>query len=163
MKCGNVQEILEEYLEGALEPADEMCVDIHLIQCEHCRAEIHGLHRLLGAIAGEIRHSRHGGHELQFLNRFHAVRASELQAAPREFPPRRLVFARAIAVAVTAALIISSGLFGGSDKFASAKPAALERAGDVTMAEWKPYLRHTGNLIDLSAMGLVDTAPRAAD
>lgn len=163
MKCGNVQEFLEEYLEGTLEPADEMCVDIHLIQCEHCRAEIHGLHRLLGAISGEIHRSQHQGHELQFLQRFESVRANEPQLSPNASPERRLTFARAIAVAVTAALIISSGLFGGSEKFGAAKPADGERASNVTVAEWEPYLRHTGDLIDLSAMGLVDTAPHAAD
>ena len=51
MKCSNVQSFIVEYAEGALGPADEMCIDIHLIQCEECRAELAGLRELLGSVA----------------------------------------------------------------------------------------------------------------
>ncbi len=37
MKCRNVSEKLIAYREHALCVADELCIDIHLIQCEQCR------------------------------------------------------------------------------------------------------------------------------
>ena len=98
MKCGSVQENIEEYLDGALEPADEMCVDIHLIQCESCRAEIHGLRRLLQAISSEIQQCRYDGDEAPLLDRFHALCNDEVRPGQLQHPTRRLIFARAIAV-----------------------------------------------------------------
>jgi anti-sigma factor RsiW len=41
-----VMESLEEFLAGTLEPAERQAVDRHLIECVHCREEVHGMQGL---------------------------------------------------------------------------------------------------------------------
>lgn len=54
MKCEHVQAIAVEYTEGALGVADELCVDIHLVQCESCRAELGGIAQWEASVVGEL-------------------------------------------------------------------------------------------------------------
>jgi anti-sigma factor RsiW len=51
-----VMESLEEYLAGSLEPADERAIEAHLIACDSCREEVHGMRevsQLLGSLRSE--------------------------------------------------------------------------------------------------------------
>jgi hypothetical protein len=43
MKCDNVQRRLAAYAENGLRVADELAIDIHLIQCDACRNELEAL------------------------------------------------------------------------------------------------------------------------
>jgi predicted anti-sigma-YlaC factor YlaD len=163
VKCGNVQASIEEYLDGTLGPVDEMCIDIHLIQCEECRAEIHGLRQLLQAISGEVHCCPHDADDSRFLERFHTLREAEIRRKPVRLAMPRFSVARAVAIGITAALLISTGVLGQGSRLFFGKPVMAAHTSEITVAEWAPYLRDTGDLIDLSAMGLVDSTQHTAD
>jgi len=51
-----VMDSLEEYLAGALEPADERAIEAHLISCESCREEVRSMEevsKLFGSLRSE--------------------------------------------------------------------------------------------------------------
>jgi predicted anti-sigma-YlaC factor YlaD len=50
MPCVELVELVTDYLEGALGPADRRRFEAHLGQCEGCRAYFDQLRRTIGAI-----------------------------------------------------------------------------------------------------------------
>lgn len=159
MKCGNVQALIVEYAEGALGPADEMCIDIHLIQCEECRDELAGLQNLLGTMAREIRACDAADDPVGFLDRFHALAPDSPTPSPVPslvpFPSPVLRFALA---AVVVASALSSGLIGhrGPASFRVFGATVAEACTDeLSNAQLSPYLRNGLNLADLNKMGFV--------
>lgn len=54
MKCEHVQSVIVEYAERALCVADELCVDIHLIQCESCRRDLAEIAQWEASISGVV-------------------------------------------------------------------------------------------------------------
>ncbi|MFP6583083.1 MAG: hypothetical protein VCD00_11090 [Candidatus Hydrogenedentota bacterium] len=49
MNCRQVHEKIEKYYEGVLPVADELGVDIHLVQCPVCNDELGGVTNMVGA------------------------------------------------------------------------------------------------------------------
>jgi len=154
-----VQSLIVEYAEGALGPADEMCIDIHLIQCEECRAEMTGLRDLLGTVAREVHACDAADDPAGFLDRFHALEAGSLPSPPLQPPLRlRLPVLRLAAAAIVFALAVSSGLMGhrGPSWFpVFGAPVAEARTDELSRAELSPYLRSGLNLADLDRMGFL--------
>ena len=48
MNCRQVHENIERYYEGVLPVADELGLDIHLVQCESCGEELGGIGTMVG-------------------------------------------------------------------------------------------------------------------
>ncbi len=164
MKCSNVQSVIVEYAEGALGPADEMCIDIHLIQCEECRAELSGLRDLLGTVAREVHTCVACDDPIGFLDQFHAL---ELDSAPPVQNPaplrRQLPLLRLTAAAVALVLMLSSGVMGGRIPAwfpVLGAPVAEARTHEQDRS---PFLRNGLNLADLDKMGLLpEVEPNSA-
>ncbi len=169
MKCSSVESLIVEYAEGALGPADEMCIDIHLIQCEECRADLGGLRDLLGAVAGEVGASEVCEDCVEFLDRFRALEADSPPLPAVSASRRaRLPVLRLTAAMIVIALALSPGLMGRPRPawfpiFGS--PVAEARSREIARTDWSPYLRNGLDLADLDKMGLVgplksEPAPR---
>lgn len=156
MKCAEVRPVLIEYTEGALGAADEMCIDIHLIQCEDCRAEIAGLRELIDTVVCEVRSCEERDDPAAFLDRLHAIEAAHPRPRRRTSIPVVRMCAAA-AVAAFAASMVLLGFVGPAWPPTLESPIAEARTREVSARDWAPILRQERGLIDLSALGLVDS------
>lgn len=75
MKCEHVQSVMVEYVEGALCVADELCVDIHLVQCELCRADLHATQGLGAILGAALDHAKIPADPLMLLDRLDSLPA----------------------------------------------------------------------------------------
>jgi predicted anti-sigma-YlaC factor YlaD len=109
MKCQHVQSVIVEYAEGALCVADELCVDIHLVQCDSCRDELRSIAGLGRSVARLIEDDSTPPDTLALLSRIDAL--PELPARREPYPLRRTggTLLRAALAALIVFLAFTSG------------------------------------------------------
>ncbi len=109
MKCEHVQSIVVEYSEGALCVADELCVDIHMVQCESCRAEARKIALIERALALDIdRDAVLPPHTAALLDKLDALAAT--QSRDRSRPGRAgAVILRTVVFSIVAVVLLVSG------------------------------------------------------
>ena len=109
MNCRRVDHIIVEYAEGALPVADELCVDIHLVQCESCKRELAELTELQRAFRMESDEPVPSPETLQLLRRLDG-----LATAPTAVPAPRLTIARTALAVGMLAVIAGASIFAGT-------------------------------------------------
>jgi len=102
MKCEKVESIIVEYAEGALCVADELCVDIHLVQCASCRAEARSVVEFQESIANAFRPDASSPRTVELLERLDSL----VEPIPRPFLWRRWSGTALRAALVTAFVVI---------------------------------------------------------
>jgi len=123
-----VMESLEDYLAGALDPADERAIEAHLIACDSCREEVRGMQdvaHLFGSLrSGEVFESSPAF--LASVMREVAGSRKIARSLPGLFGldlalGRRLVFASLMTLAVLGGYLVSHE----SDTLSGVSPEAL--------------------------------------
>lgn len=164
MKCEAVQDLAADYREGALPVADELCIDIHLIQCEHCRAELDALEIFTTLVASDIEDKAPGGSALDLLDRLDEAPPAR---APYGSSPKWTIAGPVLQVTAVLAVMVwacwagLAGLTGEPSEFFGGTTAD---AGHPFARAWALPERAEPGLVDLEALGLRGgEVPRADD
>jgi predicted anti-sigma-YlaC factor YlaD len=109
MKCQHVRSVAVEYAEGGLCVADELCVDIHLIQCESCRAELAALAALEEMVARELEASDAPPDTLALLDRIDSLPDFTLRRERSLVRSSGVAMLRAALTAIVILVALSAG------------------------------------------------------
>ena len=147
------------FAEGALGVADELCVDIHLVQCAHCREELEELTDLAALFSAELEHPDPRNQLRDLLDR--------LEHLPEPKPvsldtSRWYGFMRGTLLPLSVACALSLMiLFGGGLGWTQGRvpyfdlPTAEAMTGLPLSSAWRPWMRGTGPLADMEQLEIL--------
>ena len=159
MKCSAIQECIVPYVAGALCVADELCVDIHLVQCAVCREEVDELVNGVLVFPVELEHPD-PRNLLQDL-------LEELEGLPEPPPVSRRVnrwrrnacaALLPLTVVVTFSLFYLSGAVPDWTRNFNAYLSlpTVEEDMDIPMSKvWRPWMGGTGPLADMEEIKIL--------
>lgn len=145
MKCDTVQRVIVEYDEGGLCVADELCVDIHLVQCPDCREELTELGAFQGMFSRGLAHPEPRNHLRDLLGHLDSAdAASSLRlglGGGRRFP-RWAAFRFSVAVALSALALFGGAIGWSKDSLPYFQLPTVEAETGLPVPEaWRPWMR----------------------
>lgn len=145
MKCDTVQHVIVEYDEGGLCVADELCVDIHLVQCPDCREELADLGAFQGIFSRGLTHPEPRNHLrdlLSCLDSADAPSSSRLRFVKGKRFPERAIFRFSVAVTLSVLLLCGGSLGWGKDFLPFFQLPIVEAESGLPVPEtWRPWMR----------------------
>ncbi len=152
MKCDTVQRVIVEYTEGGLCVADELCVDIHLVQCPHCREELTELGLFQGMFSLGLTHPEPENHLRDLLIHLDCAGTSSSSSASqgtRQRFPRSTTFRFSMAVGLSALALLGGALGWGHGSLSYFQLPIVEAETGLPVPEaWRPLMRRNNALGD---------------
>ncbi len=159
MKCEAVQRVIVEYDEGGLCVADELCVDIHLVQCPDCREELIELEDFEDMLSRGLTHPEPQNHLrdlLGHLDRSEAPSSSRVGVCARRRLRNGAMFRFSMAVALSALALLCGAVGWNQGSLAYFQLPIVEAETGLPVPQtWRPWMRLNsalGNGEDLEAI-----------
>lgn len=159
MKCEMVQRVIVEYDEGGLCVADELCVDIHLVQCPDCREELMDLEDFENMLSRGLTHPEPQNHLrdlLGHLDRSDTPSLSRVGLSGRRKLRDGAMFRFSMAVALSALALLGGAIGWSQGSLAYFQLPIVEAETGLPVPEaWRSWMRRNkalGNGEELEAI-----------
>ena len=151
------------YAEGALCVADELCIDIHLVQCSECREELEDIGDFNALFLEELTHPEPHNDLQELLDRLLDVESAAEFSADGAHTRRtlRATLFRFSVTATLAMLIFVGGAFtwtSGLVPYLKLPTVEAETGLPIPMA-WQPWLRRNNSFDDMEMLEAFLTQP----
>jgi len=132
MRCRTVQERLNAFLDGLLQPSERVAMEVHLQGCPECQASLARLRRLSSLLESMSVPPVPDGFAARLMQRAHERQAEPRKSRSLAWRPvlfwREMPTAMRVAAAAMLALAIGLGALMARDLSSGPKPAGIAAA-----------------------------------